>query len=176
MITLITGGIKSGKSDFALSLAEKSQKKENFYFLATALPVDKEIRERIRKHKIKRKKFWKTVEEPENIDRVFQNLPLESTVLVDCITLWVGNIMSKLESDTIDFKKIEKKIKNMIVLVREKDIRVFLVTNEVGWGIIPANKLSRIYEDYLGKLNQMLAEYADEVYLMVAGISVKLKG
>lgn len=176
MITLITGGIKSGKSDFALCRAEKTQKKNNFCFIATALPVDEEIRKRIEKHRKKRKKFWKTIEEPENIDKVFQTLPQKSTVLVDCVTLWAGNIICRPEMTSADLEKAEKKIDKIISVIKEKDMKVFFITNEVGCGIIPENKLSRGYIDFLGKINQKIARSADEVYLMVAGIDLKVKG
>ncbi len=172
-IVLFTGGIKSGKSSAALSFAEKhvSEKGKNF-FLATALPLDPELKKRIQKHKKQRKKFWKTIEEPEKIDSVFRSLPSGSTILVDCLTLWLANLMSKKRTYT----KAKTILTKSISLIRRKNISAIFVTNEVGWGIIPENRLSRNFADSLGKLNQILAKSADKVYLMAAGNAIKIKG
>ena len=174
MITLITGGIKSGKSDFTLDLAEKSLKKENFYFLATAVPLDKEMQERIKAHRKKRKNIWETIEESVSIDSVIESLPENSTVLIDWIS-FCSYLIKNYKNNSLNFQDIKGKVKSLILSIKEKDIRAFLITNEVGSGIIPGDEVSRSYEDFLGMTNQMIARYADEVYLMVAGVGVKIK-
>ncbi len=175
MITLITGGIKSGKSDFALSLAEDISDRENLYFLATAQPMDAEMAERIEKHKANRKECWNTIEEPEAIAQAIEALPDGCTVLIDCITLWLNNILGEMEIDEVDYDEIKEKLEKIVYIMEKKSLSVIFVTNEVGSGIIPDNKLSRIYIDILGKVNQVISGYADEVYWMVSGISVKVK-
>ncbi|MFC2061268.1 bifunctional adenosylcobinamide kinase/adenosylcobinamide-phosphate guanylyltransferase [Elusimicrobiota bacterium] len=175
MITLITGGIKSGKSDFALFLAEQRNSGQNFYFLATAVPIDQELKDRIEKHRKNRKDTWNTVEEPLKLAEAVKNIPHNSTVLLDCITLWIGNMMTE-NSDFIDSKIVEKEIDGVVTEVRQKEIDLYIVTNEVGSGIIPENQISRVYLDTIGKTNKKLACSADEVYLMTSGVDLKIKG
>ncbi len=174
MIILITGGIKSGKSSFALQKAEAMQEKNDLYFLATAVDMDREIQERIKIHKKSRGPSWNTIEEPIDLKKAFSLVPDKSTVLLDCLTLWLGNILH--DQEKILFSDIEKNMKNILSLINKKKLNVIFVTNEVGWGIIPENELGRIYQDLLGKLNQLIAESADEVHLMVSGINIKIKG
>ncbi len=174
MIILITGGIKSGKSRFALKQAEAMQEKNDLYFLATAVGMDREIEERIKLHQKSRGPSWKTIEEPLDLIKAFSAVPDKSIVLLDCLTLWLGNRLH--DQEKILFSDIEKNIKNVLSLINKKKLNVIFVTNEVGWGIIPDNELGRIYQDLLGKLNQLIADSADEVYLMVSGLNIKIKG
>ncbi len=179
MIILITGGIKSGKSNFALELTESLRQsirqRKKAYFLATAVPMDREIQERIKIHQKNRGSSWETIEEPLNIIEAFDSIPDKSVLLLDCLTLWIANLIHEKTSEKILFTDIEKRIKDVLVLIKKKKLKAVFVTNEVGSGIIPENKLSRFYGDALGKLNQIIAGSADEVYMMVCGISMKIK-
>ncbi|MFH1414574.1 MAG: bifunctional adenosylcobinamide kinase/adenosylcobinamide-phosphate guanylyltransferase [Elusimicrobiota bacterium] len=175
MITLITGGIKSGKSNFALSLVEKSRDNKNLYFLATAQPLDPEMTERIERHKTNRKDYWKTIEEPEDLTGAIESIPVGSTVLIDCVTLWLINILGKMELDSMGFEEIKNRMEKTIAAVKEKQLNAIFITNEVGSGIIPENKLARLYGDIIGKINQLISSKADEVYWMVSGVDVKIK-
>lgn len=172
MIVLITGGIKSGKSRFALSEAEKLQSDKRTYFIATAAALDQEMEERITRHMSERKESWMTIEEPIDIDIKLSGIPVDSVVLIDCMTLWLCNIIHNTEPE-IDV--IKTRIRKIVSIIKEKNIHAFIVTNEVGSGIIPDNELSRVYADFLGIVNKEIAAVSDEVYLMVSGIAMKLK-
>ncbi|MFC2091579.1 bifunctional adenosylcobinamide kinase/adenosylcobinamide-phosphate guanylyltransferase [Elusimicrobiota bacterium] len=175
MIILITGGIKSGKSDFVLKLAEKSTSGSDLFFLATALPEDEEMKSRIQRHQITRSKQWKTLEASGSILKCIKQVPQGSTVILDCMTLWIARIICKNDLDKIDTEYIKQKVRHIMEVAQEKEVDLFIVTNEVGWGIIPENKMARIFEDNLGVINKHMAEHADEVYLMVSGISIRIK-
>lgn len=176
MITLITGGIKSGKSQFALEYTKKMRKKDFLYFIATATALDDEMRERISKHQQERNKsVWRTIEEPVNLVKAILDIPDKSTLLIDCITLWLNNRLFEKKDEYPSYSEVEKEIKKLISLINKKNINATFVSNEVGWGIIPENKLSRLYNDYLGKLNQIVASLSSQVYLMVSGIDMKIK-
>ncbi|MBN2406402.1 MAG: bifunctional adenosylcobinamide kinase/adenosylcobinamide-phosphate guanylyltransferase [Elusimicrobia bacterium] len=175
MITFITGGVKSGKSDYALARGERcGGKNRPLYFLATALPRDPETIKRIEAHRKSRKERWRTVEEPELIDRAVEKLPAGSVVVVDCVTLWAGNIVCRYRSQK-KMREAAGRIKNMIGGIRKAGHTAFIVSNEVGSGIIPASRLGRVYCDFLGKINRELAAAADEAVLMVSGVAVKIK-
>ncbi len=160
---LITGGIRSGKSRFALELALKMGEKRAF--VATALPIDEEMKSRIEKHRRERGDLFETFEEPIEVPRVLQKLRDYDVVVVDCLTVWLGNLFYySLDVDTY--------IRDLLESVSGNEI---FVTNEVGMGVIPADAFSRRYVEKLGELNSRLANFADEVYLMVSGLRVKLK-
>lgn len=165
MITLITGGVKSGKSSFALKLSENFKKKA---FIATGVAFDEEMKKRIEKHKQERVGF-DTFEEPVEIYKVIESLNQKYEVaILDCLTTYLGNIFY-YEKD------IENYTKKLIDSLKRVNYNLIIVTNEVGWGIIPENKLSRKYVDSLGLLNKKVASLSDNVYLMVSGIGVKIK-
>lgn len=167
---LILGGARSGKSSFAMGLAEKGKGKK--IYLATAEALDDEMRERIEKHKKERPPSWKTVEEPEHIPKALRELRTECNVVVlDCITLWLSNLLHS----GYDEKKVWEKIKEFQSVVKENDTMLLAVSNEVGLGIVPDNPLARRFRDLAGKVNQKLAEAADEVYFLVSGIPQKIK-
>jgi adenosylcobinamide kinase/adenosylcobinamide-phosphate guanylyltransferase len=172
MIIFITGGVRSGKSDFAQRLAEQRQGPR--VYLATAQVLDDEMKDRIRNHQVKRGDRWDTLEEPVHLGRALQSAEnAYETILLDCLTLWISNILfhastgEAMLSDVTEifFKSIDSFSKTLIV-----------VSNEVGMGIVPDNYLARTYRDQLGYVNQRMAERADEVYLLVSGIPVKIKG
>ncbi|MBM7581615.1 adenosylcobinamide kinase/adenosylcobinamide-phosphate guanylyltransferase [Caldicoprobacter guelmensis] len=160
---LITGGIKSGKSSFALSLAKKFNKKA---FVATGEPFDEEMRLRIARHKLERGSEFDTFEEPIKIYDVIQQIKDNyDVILVDCMTTWLGNIFHYN-------KDPEQEMEKLLASVSGKEI---IVTNEVGFGLIPVDKTARLYTEKLGQLNLKLAHRAQEVFLVVSGIPIKIK-
>ena len=163
MMILITGGVKSGKSRFALKLAKGFKKKA---FIATGVPFDEEMKRRIEKHKAERGRGFGEYEEPVNLGTLLRKISSKYDVIrIDCMTTWLGNLFHY----KVD---LEEKVSEFIESLSGKEI---IITNEVGFGIIPSDKTTREYAEELGKLNSRLASLADEVYLMVCGIEVKIK-
>lgn len=179
MVTLILGGARSGKSSFAEKLAQKKGGDE-VYYLATAEAKDKEMKKRIEKHKEQRNKKWKTIEEPLSVGEVLSQISKGEVVLIDCITVYISNLLfSNLEeiNKNIKFEDKEKLIIKKIekIVTTSKNKEVILVSNEVGMGIVPGNKMGREYRDIAGRVNQFLAQKADKVYITIAGLPVELK-
>jgi adenosylcobinamide kinase/adenosylcobinamide-phosphate guanylyltransferase len=175
-LILITGGARSGKSRFALQLDK--QEYENNIFIATSLPVDEEMETRIKNHKKERGGKYKTIEEPYLIYRVFDKLDSSGNffIILDCITVWLGNLFYKYNSSLERIgKEISKFISALEGFKSRGNGRIVIITNELGSGIVPENKTARIFRDTEGSLNQALAEFADNVYLCVCGIPVKIK-
>jgi adenosylcobinamide kinase/adenosylcobinamide-phosphate guanylyltransferase len=169
MITLISGGIKSGKSRFAFKLSDIFTRK---LFIATLENIDYETEEKIYKHKQGRNSSWLTIEEPVNIVNILKNnIKSFDVILLECINIWINNLIyhksniSEHIDMLIDFLSINKNAINIVI-----------VTNEVGQSIIPANKISRDFINILGITPQKIAAIADVVYLLVAGIPLKIKG
>ena len=172
MIIFITGGVRSGKSDFAQELAERREGKR--LFLATAQALDAEMEERIRKHREKRGTRWETLEEPVHIGKALQSVAGSyKTILVDCLTVWMSNLFMEYP-DHMDERM--KAVDEFIESFDGCDETIIIVSNEVGLGIVPDNPLARSYRDELGFLNQRMARHADTVYMLVAGIPLKIKG
>ncbi len=165
-IVLIIGGIKSRKSSFALRLFSKNKK---VYFVATAKPTDKEMKQRIKQHRHTRPDNFLTIEETTNIVEKIKLLPKNSNVIVDCINFWVANLMQEYSDN-----QILSEAKNLCNVLKEKNFSV-LVTNEVGMSLVAVNKVARRFQDLLGKVNQIIAKNADVVYFMVSGIPLKIK-
>ena len=175
-IMLILGGARSGKSRFAQELAAKPGKK--VLFVATGEPLDEEMRARIDTHKKSRPAGWRTLEAPTNVARALRGkIGDADVVIIDCITLLVSNLMEDENTDAGTWeKKVVTEIKSLITLLKNSKANFIIVSNEVGLGLVPTTPIGRAYRDILGIANQMLARNADEVYLMVAGIPVVLKG
>jgi adenosylcobinamide kinase/adenosylcobinamide-phosphate guanylyltransferase len=175
--TLITGGARSGKSRFAQEMALKSGKA--VLFVATAEAGDEEMKQRIEAHRKVRPSTWQTLEATTHIgSRIMEHIGKAHTVIIDCITLLVNNVFQQHdeEIDAADMEKeVMAEIEELVKCIDQVDASFIIVTNEVGLGLVPADKTSRLYRDLLGKANQMLAQRADEIYLMVAGIPVKVK-
>jgi len=181
---LVSGGARSGKSSFAQELAESIS--EKVLFVATAEPLNEDMKNRISKHKAQRPKTWNTIEAAIDIvDQIAPHIHGNEVVLVDCLTLLTSNIIlgknrELLNGIEIDEETAEKKvlgeIESILALMSQSDVNSIFVTNEVGFGIVPDNELGRIYRDLLGRVNQVMARHADEVYLLVSGISLKIKG
>ena len=166
-VTLVLGGARSGKSAIAERLVETS---ENPIYVATAEALDEEMTERIRRHRARRTARWTTVEEPlELVSALHQHALPQSVVLVDCLTVWLGNLIHA-------GRDIDTETKALVELLPTLVGPVVFVSNEVGMGIVPENKMARDFRDHAGRLHQALAARADSVYLVVAGIATALKG
>jgi len=190
-LIVILGGARSGKSVFAERLAASSGR--SVAFIATATASDDEMRERIARHRASRPKGWHTLEEPLDLARaVRQAAELADVVLLDCVTLWLGNVLlqesgqyEKDDEGEVEFhttsrlfdERALKEIEALLAVVKSlaPNKTLIVVTNEVGLGVVPAYPLGRLYRDTLGYVNQRLAQAADHVYLMVAGIAVDIK-
>lgn len=169
--TLITGGARSGKSEQALTLAESVPGANAMYFIATAQPLDDEMKTRIENHKKQRGKHWKTIEEPVELGEAISRLSdPKNVLLIDCLTLWTSNLQGR---DEKSFNDAVSKLAASITLFSGS---LIIVTNEVGMGIVPADSTTRLYRDRLGTVNRIVAEACSEVVLMVSGIEVRIKG
>jgi adenosylcobinamide kinase/adenosylcobinamide-phosphate guanylyltransferase len=161
---MITGGAGAGKTLHALALAEGSPRK---IYIATAVSTDAEMEAKITAHKAERDETYATVEEPLELAHALHGADAD-TVIIDCITFWVNNL--------IYYKKDpDKYFAELIGELSKADKPVILVTNEVGLGIIPWDKETRLYAKLLSKINRQLAEISDKVILMVSGIPVSVK-
>ncbi|NLP14376.1 MAG: bifunctional adenosylcobinamide kinase/adenosylcobinamide-phosphate guanylyltransferase [Clostridium sp.] len=181
---LVTGGARSGKSSFAQSLAHAAGDEQVLY-IATSIPFDDEMRTRIKKHREHRPSVWATLEAYKDFDeqlgKVYEK---KKAILLDCITLMVSNIILEKCTDwsilpedcRVEIEQaVMLEIDKLLSAVRRLDTTFIAVTNETGMGIVPENKLSRLFQDIAGRVNQMLARNADDVYLCVSGIPVKIK-
>jgi len=168
-IILVLGGARSGKSDFACKLAASISSR--VIYIATAQAKDDEMYRRISKHKIKRSKNWRTIEEPLNPASIIQRLPKARVILLDCLTLLVSNLLLADKSH----QDIYKQARTLIKTARFKKDILIVVSNEVGMGIVPDNALARDFRDAAGKVNQLVAKATDEVYLMLSGIPLRIK-
>lgn len=178
MITLVTGGARSGKSTFAESLYEDSL---DVVYIATSKIYDEEMDERVRLHRLSRPSEWRTFEGNYNL---YHSIGNEKNYLLDCITVLTSNIMFDISKDTeyIDYemqKNIEDTVFNEMKLlidkINEHGHNLVMVTNEVGDSIVPEHHISRVFRDIQGRINQRLAKLSNEVYLVCCGIPVKIK-
>ncbi len=169
----VTGSARSGKSFFAEKLAVKLGGKVSY--IATCVPGDEEMRIRVAQHQARRPAEWLTVEEAFDPARVIKELDQPGHVfLLDCMTLLVSNLLLRTDMP-LDEEQILARISELARVSSESMASVIIVSNEVGGGIVPADSLSRSYRDILGWANQVLASYADEAYITIAGIPVELK-
>lgn len=172
MKVLVTGGARSGKSTFAESLYNI----DNVIYVATYISNydDVEMCERVEKHIKQRNSLWSTIE----VDTVL-NIS-EENVILDCLSIFVSNVMfhyineNEFISDN-EVEQITKHIETELSYLLSKCNNIVIVTNEVGMGIVPDNQLSRVYRDILGRVNRFVADYVDDVYLVVCGQNLKIK-
>ncbi len=169
MITLLLGGARSGKSRRAVTLAAKQAR---VTFLATAQRSDGEMRARIRAHRVGRPVGWTTIEESRRVPERLATLPRGSTVIVDCVTLWIARLTTDGARDTVILDAADR----LIDTIRTRKFRAIAVSNEVGSGVVPVTRLGRRFQDLLGAVNARLAAAATRVELLVAGIPVRIKG
>jgi adenosylcobinamide kinase/adenosylcobinamide-phosphate guanylyltransferase len=170
-IVLFTGGARSGKSTRAEQYVARMR--APVVYVATAQAGDDEMRDRIARHQERRPAEWHTLEAPTAVAAMLASLERGSIVLLDCLSLLVSNLLLAHEANPEP--AIEQEIGVLLATVRERDLTLVIVTNEVGMGIVPAYPLGRVYRDLLGWANQRVARTADEVYLVICGIPVELK-
>lgn len=181
-IILILGGARSGKSTFAEKLAKKIAGK-NVTYIATAQALDEEMEQRIAYHKTQRPVDWKTIEEPTDIYQAVQSVDNNQTVLIDCLTLYISNLLLKENPEgNLDLERkknleedIVENINQVLKYTEKKDIDLIIVSNEVGQGLVPSYELGRLFRDISGRVNQYISSKADKVYLTVAGLPLDLK-
>jgi adenosylcobinamide kinase / adenosylcobinamide-phosphate guanylyltransferase len=164
-VVLVLGGARSGKSRFAESLVHQPA-----HYVATAQAFDAEMRQRIAAHKVQRGQAWVTHEEPLDLVGVLQSIAKEEHfILVDCLTLWLSNLL-------LAERDCELEISKLVTFLKSASSRIVIVSNEVGLGIVPDNKLARRFRDVQGIANQRIAEVALNVVFVAAGLPLLLKG
>lgn len=180
-ITLVTGGCRSGKSSFGENIYKG---KDEVLYIATAIVTDEEMEHRIKKHQASRNPKWTTLECYKNLHNEIENYE-EENIFLDCVTIMTTNLMFEMEEDfdNITDEKVDEicnSIKEQFTLFIEKcrslDKNVVLITNEVGWGLVPEYRLSRIFRDIQGFVNQHVGNLSDEVFLVCCGQGLKIKG
>ena len=176
-LTLILGGARSGKSSHALKLAKESGKPVTF--IATAQAFDDEMSARIQKHKAERPAHWHTLELPLNIASSVSQIKSDAVIL-DCVTLWATNLMMQfVKDDLVDetpyLNAIQNETEELLAIIQNTNQNWFIVSNEVGLGLVPPYQMGRVYRDGLGWVNQRIAKEADTVLFMVAGLPMTIK-
>lgn len=173
MITLVLGGARSGKSSYAEKAADQwldgTPKGERVY-LATAQAFDEEMSKRVEAHKTRRGKNWRTIEEPLQLTQTLtREMAEKRLILVDCLTLWLSNLM-------LSDAEVNREIDGLCEFLKNATGDFLIVSNEVGNGIVPENKLAREFRDIQGIANQRIAEITDKAVLITAGLPLVLKG
>ena len=172
-LTLVLGGVRAGKSRYAQQLAKNGRR---VLYVATAEAGDEEMAARIAAHRAERPTDWATLEEPIDVVEALESrLKDYDTVLLDCLTLWVSNLLIQSSDDHKVREGIQLQARRLIELHQQHSASWIVVSNEVGLGVIPATKLGRVYADELGRVNQRFATAADEVIAIFAGLPVNLK-
>ena len=189
-LTMITGGARSGKSTFAekkvkgyVDQLEKQGQPNNVLYIATAIPFDDEMKDRIKKHQEQRPDHWRTVEKFRGLGQIIDEAE-ERIILLDCMTLLVSNLVleSNLDEDNPEMDNIQaveemitREVEGIIRSLRD-DQQMVIVTNELGMGMVPPYPLGRIFRDIAGRINQKVAAASDKVYLVISGIPTLIKG
>lgn len=182
-IILILGGARSGKSSYAEKLA--SGLSENVLYVAPAVAYDDDMRRRIAAHRQARPATWRTLESSHQLaSPLAEGLGTKQVVLIDCLTMWVSNVLMDHpdfpfhgDKDTTPLQqKLSRESEQVLALARERDITLIAVSNEVGLGVSPPYPSGHVFREILGRINQIWAAGADEVYLVVAGIPLRIKG
>lgn len=170
-VTLVTGGARSGKSRFAEGLAERFAPVRGY--LATGQAGDTEMADRIARHRGRRGSDWETVEEPLKVtEALLRTDGCFSVVLLDCVTLWLSNLLFLREGGAADALSQVGEFTDSFAALKTP---LIIVTNEVGMGIVPEHPLARTFRDLAGEANEMIAAKADEVYVTISGLPLKLK-
>lgn len=181
-IVLVTGGARSGKSVFAETLAARHG--ERVAYVATATAGDAEMADRIARHRARRPAAWSTLEAPLDILARLAALDAEvEVVLVDCLAVWAANRLLTLGEPAEDGwwdrvgaleRVLTEELGLVVTTARDASWELIVVTNEVGFGVVPPTELGRAYRDLLGRLNQVVAARANDVFLVVAGFAVEI--
>lgn len=177
-IVMITGGARSGKSSYAQSLAESLPGTRAF--IATCPPADqtgdREMASRILRHQQDREKnTWETIEEQIDLANTIKKCSSYNTLLIDCLTLWVNNVLFLASTETKNEEVITQKGREILLACKEHQGTVIFVTNEVGFGIVPESSNVRLYRDMVGRLNQVIAAGSNQVILVVCGNPINVK-
>ena len=184
-LTFILGGARSGKSALALRLAAQ-HKEERVLFVATAEAYDRDMTARIERHRAERPTAWSTLEEPLDLTAALSTAVARvsddgargaghGVVVIDCVTLWVSNLLLRHEDDPGAEALIVERARELLALYKAQRASWIVVSNEAGLGIVPPTALGRRYRDALGRVNQLFAAAADEALLLVAGLVLDLK-
>lgn len=176
-LTLVLGGARSGKSDYAQKLVEQGGGK--VLFVATATASDDEMQARIAAHRRGRPAQWETMEAPERIGEALRKAPAAEWILLDCMTLLVNNILIGFPEPVIEsdfYRAVDEELEGLLDAVIKSEAKWVIVSNEVGLGLVPAYPLGRYFRDALGRVNQRLAQAADTVLFMVSGLPMLVKG
>lgn len=183
-LILVTGGARSGKSTFAEVRVKEHNSKTAY--IATAIAFDDGMKNRIAKHVKQRPSHWTTFEKPTAVHEIVSEIAKEhEVVLLDCMTVLLSNyilekahLIDAMKSDEINKMEIEIQdaVNQLIDEIKKVSTTFYIVTNEVGSGIVPENKMARIFRDIAGRANQQLARQADEVHFVVSGIPMRIKG
>lgn len=168
MLTLLIGGVRSGKSSLAVRMGERQHAPVTF--IATAEPFDDDLARRVQRHRDERPTHWTTVECPVHLAEAVAAVPAHHFIVIDCLTVWLANLFVHV----IDPPSIRRSMDDMNAALRARTGDTVVVTNEVGMGVHPESALGREYRDELGRLNQAVACVADTTLLMVAGRAVRL--
>ncbi len=168
-VILVGGGVRSGKSAFAVALARRLG--ERRVFVATARPYDDEMRERIARHRAERGEAFQGVEEPVALAAALRRVGPADVVVVDCLTLWLSNLLI----DGLEPARVEERIEELAGVLAERRFHAVLVTNEVGMGVHPETALGRLFRDLAGRAHQRLARCADEIHFAVLGVVLRLR-
>lgn len=169
-MTLVLGGARSGKSAYAQRSAEALAQARGVRpaFIATGVAGDAEMAERIDRHRAERSHRWRTIEAPLDLVGVAAGLGYDDVAVVDCLTLWLSNSMAEEAGHAA-------RMEILVPALAQCRGTLWLVSNEVGWGIVPDNALARVFRDEAGRLHQALAAEAEAVVLVVAGLPLTLK-
>ncbi|ELE7134021.1 bifunctional adenosylcobinamide kinase/adenosylcobinamide-phosphate guanylyltransferase [Vibrio harveyi] len=176
MKQLILGGARSGKSSLAESRAQQWAQNKNgtLHYVATALPFDDEMKQRIVHHKQQRGAGWIEHECPRNLPELICEFSSQDVVLVDCLTLWLNNWIFELGDDCCN-ERLEEKIERLVNAAAQSEATLIFVSNEVGMGIVPLGAVSRYFVDNAGRMNQKLATVCERVTFVTAGLPLELK-
>ncbi|MFL5918519.1 MAG: bifunctional adenosylcobinamide kinase/adenosylcobinamide-phosphate guanylyltransferase [Gaiellaceae bacterium] len=167
-LTFLLGGARSGKSARATELASRWNGPVSF--IATGEPGDEEMAERIRLHRAERSGDWETIEEPLQLEAALSRIPSEHAVVVDCLSLWVANLLERGDDDMVSAAS-----DRAAAVARARSSPTIVVSNEVGLGVVPPSRLGRRYRDVLGRVNAHWAAVADEAAFVVAGRALPLR-
>jgi adenosylcobinamide kinase/adenosylcobinamide-phosphate guanylyltransferase len=171
----ILGGARSGKSHFAQQLAKKLGDK--VLFVATGEALDEEMQARIAEHKKARPESWRTLEIQTGVGKeIEKQIGDAEVVIIDCLTLLVSNLLHDEPDNTEAENRVTAEIDELLACMDKLDASFIIVSNEVGMGLVPETRLGRIYRDLLGKANRLIAQHTKEIYFMVAGMPIEVKG
>lgn len=170
-LIFITGGSRSGKSSLAVSLAESMPKKK--IFIATCIPQDREMKRRVALHKRSRPSSWRTIEAKGSLVAILRKETRSDIfIIIDCLTLFISSLLMKEAEE----KRIKDEVGKAVRMIKGGTATVIIVSNEVGCGLVPENRLGRDFRDIVGICNQIVAKGADEVIYAVSGIPLIIKG